>query len=425
MSKPGRRIGVGIALAGAALGLVLSATSTIDYVAHLDRQLHDIHCSFIPGSGVDQTADNACRTAMYSPYSAVLRDRIWGGIPISLFAVGAFSFLLAFALYLLLADRKAPPRAYRFFALAALTPVVASIVMAVISATRLGSYCKTCVGIYAGSLILAVGAIIAWWVDRKDIGIETPPRAGSNVPPTVVDEEGPPPRRAAPGWLAPAWLLLLGIFAAVPGFVYQQLVPTFEARIGTCGTLESVDDPKKALIHHRPSGARQPVVMVVDPLCPTCKAFHQRLVADELFDQLDTTLVLFPLDSECNWNLSTPLHPGACVVARAVICGEDRAMPILEWSYEEQDALLEAAKSKDGEAAVVARIEARHPGMKKCIESKETRMRLDEMIRFAVKNRLPVSTPQLFVGTTRLCDEDSDIGLPYTLKKLAPELAKR
>jgi hypothetical protein len=144
-----------------------------------------------------------------------------------------------------------------------------------------------------------------------------------------------------------------------------------------------------------------------------------------VLDRLDITLVLFPLDSECNWNLTTPLHPGACVVSKAVLCLEDRVMPALEWAYAEQDALLAAAKSKDGGGQVEALVHARWQGLEACLDSKETRLRLDDMIRFAVANKLPVSTPQMFVGDQRLCEEDSDIGLPYALGKLSPVLAKK
>ena len=59
--------------------------------------------------------------------------------------------------------------------------------------------------------------------------------------------------------------------------------------------------------------ANQQGTLFIDPLCPTCKALHQRLVADGLFEQLDTTLVLFPLDSDCNWMLDRPVHPRAHV----------------------------------------------------------------------------------------------------------------
>src|SRR4051812_20847909 len=87
-----------LALVASAAGLAFASISSIDYTKHLDRQIHDIHCSYVPGLGAEQSADNACRVAMYSPYAALFRDRYWGGVPIGLFAVGAFSFFLAFAL---------------------------------------------------------------------------------------------------------------------------------------------------------------------------------------------------------------------------------------------------------------------------------------------------------------------------------------
>src|SRR4051812_9900072 len=93
-----------VALGASVLGLAFAALSTSDYVKHLDRQVHDIHCSFIPGAAPEHGGDSPCRVAMYSAYSAIFRDRFWGGIPISLFAVGAFVFFTAFSLYLLLAN---------------------------------------------------------------------------------------------------------------------------------------------------------------------------------------------------------------------------------------------------------------------------------------------------------------------------------
>ena len=70
-------------IAWTVLGLLFSSYSTFDYSQHLDRRLHDIHCSIIPGAPVTDSAD-ACRAAMYSPYSALFKEKYWGGIPISL-----------------------------------------------------------------------------------------------------------------------------------------------------------------------------------------------------------------------------------------------------------------------------------------------------------------------------------------------------
>src|SRR5690242_12182698 len=122
MSGVSRNLPAALALAGSALGLTFASLSSIDYIKHLDRQIHDIHCSYVPGLGAEQSADNACRVAMYSPFAALFRDRYWGGVPIALFAVGAFSFFLAFSLYLLLAGARAPRRARLFLATLGVTP---------------------------------------------------------------------------------------------------------------------------------------------------------------------------------------------------------------------------------------------------------------------------------------------------------------
>jgi hypothetical protein len=67
-------------------------------------------------------------------------------------------------------------------------------------------------------------------------------------------------------------------------------------------------------------------------------------------------------------------------------------------------------------------IAARYPGLDACIDSKDTTLRLNKILRYIVNNKLPVSTPQMFLGDTRLCDEDTDMGLAYTMRKLAPAL---
>src|SRR5215472_5650267 len=89
-----------LAAAAAGLGFIFAAYSTYDYALQLDRQLHAVHCSFIPGLAASTDADNPCKTALFSPYSALWRATFWGGIPISVFALGAFAFYVGFALYL-------------------------------------------------------------------------------------------------------------------------------------------------------------------------------------------------------------------------------------------------------------------------------------------------------------------------------------
>src|SRR4051812_1000893 len=97
-----------IGVAGALWGLVFAGISSLDYASHLDRGLHDLHCSLIPGVEAVAGAEG-CRTALNSPYSAFFKREIWGGIPISLFGLGCFSFLLGYALSIAYSPRTRRP----------------------------------------------------------------------------------------------------------------------------------------------------------------------------------------------------------------------------------------------------------------------------------------------------------------------------
>ncbi len=389
-----------IALFGAVIGLVFAATSTLDYARHLDRRLHDVHCSFIPGAPPTSEAE-ACRTAMYSPYAALLRDQYWGGLPISLFALGAFSFFVAFALYLAVAGASASRKSVVFFAIVGTTPLLVSILMFAISAIQLGSFCKTCVGIYIASFIQAAGCLLLLT--------------------TLKGEESLPPRPAGT-WSAPAaGLVTLALVSLIPAVVYAASVPDHRPYLATCGQLKAPPKESDQLLSFSGEKPVRQALFFEDPLCPTCKAFHQRLKAEGVLDRVDAQLSLFPLDSECNWMLDVPLHPGACTVSKAVLCGKAQAREVLEWAYDQQEYLTRAGKA--GEGTVKAAIAQRWgQDMVKCVDSAETKQRLDKHLRFAVQNAIPVSTPQVYLGKQRICDEDTDIGLRYTLKQLAPEV---
>ncbi len=411
------RVSALVALIASLLGLLFASYSTFDYAKHLDRRLHDIHCSIIPGAPVTDSAD-ACRAAMYSPYSALFKEKYWGGIPISLFAVGAFIFFASFALYLAIAGESAPRKAVQFFGVAALGPVFVSIVMLTISITKLGTFCLVCVGIYVSSFLLGVAGLLGISALKGALGA---PAHGS-----PYDRPADPYRRARPdvSWAhVSSWLVGLGVFALMPAVVYASANPDHRPYLGNCGSLKVAMEAANALVHISTPRSVQPTILFEDPLCPTCKAFHERLVAEDVYDKLDVQLSLFPLDSECNWMLTDPLHPGACLVARAVICGGSHARQVLEWAYANQEELSKAGKA--GPAPLRAAIQAKWgPQTLACMDAKSTLLTLNRQLHFAADNEIPVSTPQMYFGTKRFCDEDTDIGLRYTLGQLAPQVLK-
>jgi uncharacterized membrane protein len=417
-----------VALVASVLALVFAAYSTYDYAVQLDRQVHAVHCSFIPGAPASTEGDNPCKTALFSAYSALFRATYWGGVPISLFALGAYCFFAAFALYLVLAKTRGPKWAWPFFAASSLLPLAASIGMFFISVTHLHTLCKLCVGIYVSSIALASSAILgaraAKRASEDPATAPTEPARDVRYPPY----RGPDPSDAharGGGWgLLAAWTVGLGIAALLPALVYVSALPDYRPLIDKCGKLASSVD-RRGVLKIPTANPVRPVLLFEDPLCPSCKAFHERLLDEGIYDRLDVTLALFPLDSDCNWMLDRPLHPGACVMSRAVICANanHKARDVLEWSYENQDELKEIAKQ--GERALTAKIGERWGGeLAACVSGKAAAAQLNQQLHFAANAHIPVSTPQMFLGDQRICDEDTDLGLKYTMAQLAPEVLR-
>ncbi len=387
-----------LALIGSLLGLTFAALSSTDYAAHLDRGVHDLHCSLIIGAPPTSDAE-ACRAAMYSPYSAVLKDKLWGGLPISLFALGAFAFFAGFALYLLLAGTRVKRASLILFGLTALTPFMASALMFTISMVKLGSLCKVCVGIYISSTLLAISGALILSASRG----ATKGKLGESLA------------------LGLGGLAVLGAFTLLPAVVYAASAPDHTSFLNTCGKLERPPTAGDDLMTLQTPLSKKAALLFEDPMCPTCKAFHERLVIEGVFDRLDAKLALFPLDSECNWMLSEPLHPGACILARAILCSGNQTREAMDWAYKNQEAL--AAAGKRGPKPLEALITERFGlNVQSCMHSRETTVRLNKHLHFASDNKIPVSTPQVFLGDQKLCEEDTDIGLKFTLSKLAPEV---
>ncbi len=393
----------GVCLGGATLGAVFAAYSTSDYTAHLDRQVHAVHCSFIPGASLDVGESNPCKTALFSSYSALFRETYWGGIPISLAALGCFAFFVALALYVVLSRERTPKGALELLGVTGFGPLLASIVMFSISLTQLHTFCKVCVGIYASSAMVAAAAVMALRA-RKEA-----PKGGRHVIMLV------------------GGVVALGVCSLLPAVVYASSMPDYKPYLTSCGTLAHDTEPHNALVKIPTTSPKRQVLLFEDPLCPTCKAFHERLVSEGMFEKLDVTLSLFPLDTDCNWMLDRSLHPGACVLSKAVICGKDRARSVLEWAYENQEDLRPLGKQV---GALKDRVGKQFGAeIAACIDDKATTVRLNQALQFAATNRVPISTPQMYMASQpktdklmRVCDEDTDLGLKYAMAQLAPEV---
>jgi hypothetical protein len=226
-------------------------------------------------------------------------------------------------------------------------------------------------------------------------------------------------------WMSlPIAFAVLGFCALLPAMIYASMAPDYRSFVQSCGTAPAASENASALIKLQAASRRAHAYLVVDPMCPVCKSLHQRLIGEGVIDKLDIDMMLFPLDSDCNWMLDEPLpgHKGSCIVSKAIICGEasGRARQIMDWAFENQDGLKESAAK--GKAILRGQIRGAFPEIDGCIDSKDTQKRLEKMLRWAIDVKLETITPQLFVNDIKICDEDQDLGLRYTLTQFAPNI---
>jgi uncharacterized membrane protein len=384
-------------LLAAVAGFAFAAVSTYDFTAHLDRQVHGIHCSFFPGFSAAETGNTGCHVTLMSPYSSVMRSSVWGGIPISLPGMAVFAFLAFWALWLILRDRQSDLRATTFTLAATTLPLIASLVMGYISLAHLGAACKLCIGIYTSSVIAFVAAFLLWSDARRGAPLGT--------------QQQPLPL----GVLGMAFGLGV-LFVVLPVSTYALSAPGFERYTGTCGQLTYAPEPQ-LLVPLGPQDRTGNLIEVLDPLCPSCRGFEERFSKIESAEGLNRRALLFPLDNTCNWMVGEAIHPGACAISETMFCAGPRAPEVLEWAFANQEAITSAARTdpKNGAKSMAS---ARFPELASCIGSAPARNKLNLALRFAVKNRLQVLTPQVYVEGLRLCDEDTDLGLDFALPRL-------
>lgn len=404
-------------LVAGVLGFLFASISTYDFVAHLDRQVHGLHCSLIPGlGGTDINQESGCHVTLMSPYSSIMRESVWGGVPVSLAAMGVFAFLIGATIVLM---RKATLTRAEALGLVAATlvPVAASLGMGTLSFVTLGAACKLCIGIYISSLLSLVGSILVFR-DQGDslVPTRTEPKADDTIP----DER---PQSLLGASSSPAFgslvvpSLIVGVLCVVvPVMAYAAVAPDFSKYVGACGELEGSPGQDEALLAIGGQTGRVPVLEVLDPLCPACKGFEKRFSAMPASQDASRRILLFPLDNACNWMISEAIHPGACAIAETVACADRDAEDVLAWAFENQDAIM--AATREDPAAAERMAKDRFPGLRGCIGSAKAKAIVNRGLRWAVKHELPILTPQVYVGHKRLCDADTDLGLDYALTRL-------
>ena len=385
-------------IAFALLGVFFASYATLDFANHLDRQVHGIHCSFLPGVETAASESSGCQVTLMSRYSSVFRTQLWGGLPVSLPGMALFAFLGFWGAYIASTGRHRE-RSVAVFTLVAWTiPLLTSCVMGYLALVELDAACKLCIGIYSSSTLGFLAAAGLTWGAWKGTGAQ-------------------PEEQADRGFRGVAFALpVAALFMALPLGAYVAAMPDYSVYEAGCGQLAHPDAPADLLVPLGGSPTGRPAIEVLDPLCPSCKGLEGRLAASGLDEQVNRRALLFPLDDACNWMVTSALHPGACAVSEAMLCEPDQARAILAWAFENQPAITDAERAQEGSAARM--VTEQFPDVRGCVGSARIGQRLNRGLRWAVSNQIPVLTPQLFVDGRKVCNEDTDLGLEYTLARM-------
>lgn len=397
----------GIVTVGSVLGLVYSSISTSDFILHLDRQPHRITCSLLGGleGSSDLHQEQPCKLAMYSPYSSFWRDKYWGGIPISLPALGVFGFALMISIWAFITRKGHLLAPVLALVVVALIAVITSMVYYIISITKVQAICKTCVGTYISSAILLIGSALTFLSARRE---------------RMQDQELPTPKANLVSFCV--LLLELGLLVFIPVSVYVGALEDYTKYVRECETLKTLEDKQNILLEINKKGKNETII-VVDPMCPFCKEMDRRLKTTDFYDDLHIKVALLPLDAECNTMLAdhgattVSGHEGSCVISYAMLCAPSKAKEILEFAFENQEAFRDISANQRPKV-IREKVIAKFPEVDRCLDASETKIKMNNTLRWASMNNLVLQTPQIFINGQRLCDADTDLGLEYALAKL-------
>ncbi len=308
----------------------------------------------------DVSAQFSCGAVAASEYSSL------AGIPIAWFGTVFYAALGWLALRARRGDELVLPRSPALALAAAGTLATAlSLILALVSALVVNSFCPMCVVLYGCNATLLVLGVVA--LRREPQRLQDLLRAERRAL-----------RRNGPAAAMMAFLALVAL-VALP-FVLSMRPPLR----GLCEYLAGR------------GGEKADLVIYTDYQCPFCKRADLTLESFRTRPGVTVSVRNYPLDRECNPALKRTIHPGACLQASAVLCAEPQGRErtfgrrVFETSAKDFESLLRVAKDLGMDARA----------FEACLGAPETAKRLAADIEAAEKAGVN-ATPTLFVDGRR------------------------
>ena len=348
------------------LGIVVAVELTrIHLFVHTDPDYRSV-CAVSEGVN--------CETVALSPYS------VFAGIPVSVWGIIGYSAMALLSFWSLSRRRLHGLWPWGLLFVAAFAAMVASLILAVISATKIDSLCLFCMSTYAINAILLAIAIVVFRRSRARIS-------------TLV-------------------LLDLTALAIRPKLGALLLIGTMTAVGTTVATMPRYWEPSDGTALPLPAsgtdadgshwvGAENPELTIVeysDYECPHCRVAHEkvRLLVASHPNRLRLVHRHLPLDQKCHPKVKRPFHKHACELAAAAECAAFQ-----QKFWEMNDALFSMQISKKKEIPdlleMAVSLGLDRSEFKQCLSEDEAGAKVAADIEASVRRGLS-GTPSYIVG---------------------------
>jgi protein-disulfide isomerase/uncharacterized membrane protein len=361
--------------------------------------LYSLHVALLMGeikSGPLCGADGGlgCQSVASGPYSSMM------GLPLASWGAVFYSALVLLGLGGVIFWRDSGRVFLRWAFCLAVLGFAFDLYLAYTMIFRIQAVCWLCISTYVINFVIILMLVKGVWKEPKP---RAPLRA---IFPGAKDAQGIDLyyRNAIKG------LLIGGIlFASVVGlagsqFISKSLTGDDRARLEKLKEQLAKQKIRAVVADNRPvMGSDDGPVTVVefsDFLCPYCAKASKYLKLAESSNH-DTARFVFrhyPLDTSCNRNLRSNVHPGACLLAEGSVCAAEQNK---FWEYHDIAFETKGKISRSVVTDMASNIGLDASAFKSCLNSgrglKVVNEDIDAAFRAGVK-----STPTLFINGRRL-----------------------
>jgi len=357
--------------------------------------LYSLHVALLMGeikSGPLCGADGGlgCQSVASGPYSSVM------GLPLATWGAMYYCALALLGIGSVIFWRDSGRVFLRWAFCLAVLGFAFDLYLAYTMVFRIQAICWLCVTTYVINIVIIFSLLKRVWEEPKP---RVPLRA---IFPGTEDGQGIDLyyRNAIKGLLIGGIIFISVVGVAGSQFISKSLTGDDRARLAQLKTYLAKQPSRAVDADNRPvMGSDDGPVTVVgfsDFLCPFCAkaAKYLKLAESSNHDTARFVFRHYPLDTSCNRNLRSDVHPGACLLAEGSVCADEQNR---FWEYHDIAFETKGNISQPVVMDIASNIGLDLNAFKSCLNSGRGLRVVEEDIKAATQAGVN-STPTLFIN---------------------------